>query len=176
MFNLDKDIGFIVLCPEFKFGGIRTTINTIKSNFDNPKFTCVIPGGSHDEDTNITKKICPIIKGGDTISSMINTGLKASKRPWSLVVMSGNTVKYSPLLKYVRFTKAKTDILYRVVDKHWKWEEASIHGLLIHQDAMKDVGEFPEDVDSLQECKLLWGAKAVEKGYKFKGLVGVKLL
>lgn len=177
MLDIEKDISFVVLLTEFRFTGLRATTSTVKTNFNNPDCICVIPKGSDAQDVKTAKTICNIVEGGNTISSMINTGIRESKRPWTLFVMSGTIIKYNPVLKYQRFVKSHKDIMYRVVDKnHWKWEDASIHGLLIHKDAIKEVGAFPEEGESLQRCKSIWGMKAIEKGCTFKGLVGVKLL
>jgi hypothetical protein len=177
MIDMDKDLGFVILLTEFRFTGLRTTVTTIRTNFKNSECTCVIPQNSNKEDVKTARTICNVVEGGETISSMINAGIKKSRQPWNLIVMSGNIIKYNPVMKYRRFLESEKDVMYRVVDKtHWRWEDASIHGLLIHKNAIEEIGAFPESEESLQLCKLMWGAKATEKGYKFKGLVGVKLI
>lgn len=176
MFNIDKDLQFTVLCPEFKFGGVRTTVSSIRSNFNNPEVICSIPDTGTNEESRMVANICPIVKGGATISSMINAGLRKGTRDWNLVLVAGNVIKYNPLLKYVFFTKSEKDVLYRVVDKvRWRWEDASIHGLLMHRKAIGEVGDFPDE-ESIKSCKTLWGARAAKNGYTFKGLVGVKIV
>lgn len=176
MIDIEKDISFVILLTEFRFAGLRATTTTIKNNFNDPDCVCVVPGGSNVNDIKTAQKICKIAKGGNTISSMINTGIRESKKPWSLFIMSGSVIKYNPVLKYKKFIKSNKDIMYRVVDKnYWKWEDASIHGLLINKSVIEEVGDFPEE-ESLQLCKLFWGATAIEKGCTFKGLVGVKLI
>jgi hypothetical protein len=176
MLKIEKDLGFVILCPEFKFGGLRTTVSTIQANFDSASYICVVPGGSNEEDVKTASKICPLVQGKNTISSLINAGIKASKKNWCLIVMSGNVIRYQPVLRYNRFLASDKDVMYRVVDKvHWRWEDASIHGLLINKKALKEIGDFPDE-ESLQNCKLIWGAGAIEKGYNLKGLVGIKLL
>lgn len=176
MLEFEKNLGFIILLPEFRLTGLRTTVSTIKSSFDDSKCICVVPGDSNNDDLKAIKTVCPIVSGKTTISSMINAGIKKSEKPWNLVIMSGNIIRHNPIMKYKRFLESSRDIMYRVTDKsHWRWEDASIHGLLIHKDAMKEIGTFSEDEESFQLCKLIWGARAVEKNYKFKGLVGVRL-
>jgi hypothetical protein len=175
--DIEKDISFVILLTEFRFTSLRATVTTINSNFNNPDCICIAPKNSNKDDLKVAKSICNVIEGGNTISSMINAGLAKSKRPWSLIVMAGNVIRYNPVLKYKRFIESEKDVMYRVVDKnYWKWEDASIHGLMIHKTVIKEVGYFPEEEESLPFCKLIWAAKAVEKGCKFKGLVGVKLL
>lgn len=177
MIDLEKDLSFAILLTEFRFVGLRATVTTIKTNFNNADCICVVPKDSNKDDLKVVKTICPTVEGGNTISSMINTGVQKTKRPWSLIVMSGNIIRHRPVMKYSRFLESEKDVMYRAVDtKHWRWADASIHGILMHKNAMKEVGAFPENEESLQTCKLLWAEKAIEKGYKFKGLVGVKLL
>ncbi len=177
MLNFEKDLGFVILLTEFRFGGLRATTSTIGSNFNNAKCICVVPGGSDKEDMRTAKSICPLVEARETISSMINAGIEKSQKPWNLIVMSGNIMRYKPVMKYGNWMDSPKDIMYRAVDKtHWRWEDASIHGMMIHKEAMKEVGAFPEDEESLPMCKLIWGATALEKGYKLKGLVGIRLL
>lgn len=177
MIDIEKDISFVILLTEFRFASLRATVSTVKNNFNNPDCICVVPQKSNTQDIEIANSICNIVEGGNTISSMINTGIQNSKKPWTLFIMSGTIIKYNPVLKYKKFIKSTKDVMYRVVDKnHWKWEDASIHGLLMHKTVIEEVGTFPEEGESLKKCKFLWGMKAIEKGYKFKGLVGVKLI
>lgn len=177
MIDIDKDLGFIVLLTEFRFTGLRATISTIQSNFGDLKSICVVPGDSRPEDIKMVKTICEVVKAKSTISSMINAGLEKSTKPWNLIVMSGNIIRYNPVSRYSKWINSEKDVAYRVIDKtRWKWDDSSIHGVLINKKAMEEVGAFPDDEESIQNCKLLWGAKALELGYKFKGLVGVKLI
>lgn len=172
MFKLEEDLGFIILCPEMKFGGLKLTVSGIVSHFGESSHLCVIPDNTDPEEAKVVKSICPAVKGGSSISSMINAGFKKAKKPWNLVVVSGNNIRYNPVLKYTRFTKSAKDVIYPVSDKsYWKWEDSSIHGMLIHREAFKEVGDFPDE-ESLPYCKLLWSVKALDKGYTFKGLIG----
>jgi hypothetical protein len=159
-----------------KFGGLKLTTSSIMSQFDNANFTCVIPENTDPEELKIVKTICPAIQGGASISSMINAGMKKTKRPWNMIVVSGHNIRYSPVLKYTRFTKSTKDVLYPVMDKsYWKWCDSSIHGILVHKEAFTEVGDFPDNEENLPMCRLIWSINAVEKGYVFKGLIGAKL-
>lgn len=175
MFTIEKDLGFIVLCPEMKFGGLKLTTSSIQSQFDNCSINCIIPENTDSEELKRVKEIIPPIKGGNSISSMINVGIEKTKRPWNMIVLSGHNIRYNPVLKYTRFTKSEKDVLYPVIDKsYWKWSDSSIHGILVHANAFKEVGDFPDE-ENLPLCKLLWSAKAIQRGYVFKGLIGAKL-
>ena len=175
MTEIEKDLGFVILLTEFRFGGLRATTATINSNFNNARYICSIPADSNEGDVKIAKTICPIVKGKNTISSMINVGIEKSERPWNLIVMSGNIIRHKPVMRYGRWIESKKDIMYRVTDKvRWKWEDASIHGMLIHKDAIREVGDFLEE-ESLPACKMEWATRAIQKDYKFKGIVGVRL-
>lgn len=173
--QIEKDLGFVILLTEFRFGGLRATTATINSNFQNAHYICAVPEQSDENDIKIAKTICPIVKGKNTISSMINAGIEKSEKPWNLVVISGNIIRHKPVTRYEKWIDSKKDIMYRVTDKiHWRWEDASIHGMLIHKEAMKEIGGFLEE-ESLPMCKLEWAARAIDKGYKFKGVVGIRL-
>jgi hypothetical protein len=56
----------------------------------------------------------------------------------------------------------------------WLFPDATINGMLLSKQAMKEVGDFP-DGDSIVNSKLWWSGLAIEKGYKLKGVVGTKL-
>lgn len=176
MLNPNGDLCFVVLCPELKFGGIRTTVSTVRDAFPAAPCLCVVPKDADPEDAKTAGGIAPVVRGGQTVSSMINKGLGESRSRWNMVVVAGNAVRYGPVLKYARFVTAETDVLYQVRGQtEWRWDEASIHGLLISRAAFEDVGAFPEDEESIQGCKLLWAGKALERGYSLKGLVGTRL-
>jgi len=175
MIDIEKDIGFVILLTELRTAGIYATAKTIESNFGKTKHICVVPEYSKEEALKPIKNISNIVKGGETISSLINTGIKESKKDWNLIVMAGNIIRYKPVSRYKQWVQSKKDILYRATNTmNWKWEDSSLHGLLMHKEALQEVGDFPEE-KSLQFCKLLWGDSAIKKGYKLKGLVGIKL-
>lgn len=105
MFKIEEDLGFIILCPEMKFGGLKITSSSITSYFPKAPVTCVVPGDTDPDELKTVKSICTTIKGGSSISAMINAGFKKAKKPWNLVVMSGNNIRYNPVLKYARLQR-----------------------------------------------------------------------
>ena len=171
MFSIDNELSFIILCPELKFGGIKTTVSTINHFFPKTPLLCIVPANCGKEDLKRAKDIGPTYKGGKTLSSMINEGVKKSKTSWNLIVVAGNAIRYHPVLRYSRFATSEKDVLYPVLGlNNWSWDQSSIHGLLLNKSVLKDAGAFPEE-ESLYESKLLWSEKLLEKGYKLKGLV-----
>ena len=58
-------------------------------------------------------------------------------------------------------------------------DEVFASGMIVVLDSIlngktfEEVGEFP-DMDSLDSSKLIWANKAIDKGCKFKGIVGAR--
>ena len=53
MTEIEKDLGFVILLTEFRFGGLRATTATINSNFNNARYICSIPADSNEGDVKI---------------------------------------------------------------------------------------------------------------------------
>jgi hypothetical protein len=173
--KIEDKVSFLVLCPELNVGGLRSTISSIKSNFHNIDYMCVLGENATDFDMKEIGKMTPFIKGGNTITSLINNGIKKSKKEWIYIIVAGVLLRPTIFRKYETFLKNDTDIMYQVTNKTtWLFSDATINGILINKKAIKEVGDFTDE-DNIVNSKLLWAAKAIEKGFKFRGLVGIKL-
>jgi len=169
------EFGFLVLCPGLNIGGLRTTISSIKVNFPRSHYICVIGDRARDSDLDEIDRICPVVKGRNSITSLINIGMESAKAEWNCVASAGVMAKYPIYRKLIRFLESERDIFYPVVDKvNWRFENSSLNGFCVHRDTFNDIGRFEEEDHSLELCRLFWAATAVEKGYQFKGLVGLK--
>lgn len=172
---IEKNVTFLILCPELNVGGLRSTINSIKSNYPGSPYLCMLGDNANKQDIKEFNDICPTIKAGDTITSLINIGIKNSQTKYCYVVCAGCLIRNNILRKYGTFLKNDKDILYSVVDQNaWLLPDATINGMLLSKHAMDEIGYFPDD-QSIMQSKLLWSALAIEKGYKLKGIVGTKL-
>jgi hypothetical protein len=109
---------------------------------------------------------------GTTITSLINKGLTESNSDWNFIFMAGSRIYYHLLTKFSYFAKDKTHILYPVVNRKWAFDESSLNGLLIHKETFNDVGPFAEKEENIEIVKLFWAMDALEKGYKFRAIVG----
>ena len=73
------DLGFIILCPDRNIGGLRNTLLSISHNSYNREALAVVGSDATAAEIKTMKEICPIHKGKDTITSLINTGMKKLK-------------------------------------------------------------------------------------------------
>ena len=169
------NFGFIVLCPERNIGGLKTTISSIKNYYPKSPYLCVVPEDTTNEEIEEFSETCSVYKAKNSITSLINLGLKKSETDINLIVIAGSWINGFTHRKYEYFYENQKDIMFPVVNGQWNFVDASINGLLINKEAMREVGDFAE-VNRLDICKLMWGLDAVDKGYRFKALCGVKIL
>lgn len=172
---IQNNVTFLILCPELNVGGLRSTVNSIKSSYPDVPYLCMLGSNANAQDVKEFKGICPVAKAGGTITSMINAGVKKTKTQYCYVICAGCLARNTILKKYDLFLKDEKDVLYSVVDRSaWLFPDATINGMLLGKSMMKEVGDFP-DGDSIVNSKLWWSGLAIEKGYKLKGIVGTKL-
>jgi hypothetical protein len=84
-------------------------------------------------------------------------------------------------MKLNQFLNSEKDILFPVVDRKMNFVDGSINGIVVHKKAFKEIGDIAPN--SLQKVgyndfeisKLFWAMDAVEKGYKFKAIVGMQI-
>ncbi len=169
-----KSLGFIVLNPESNPIALRTTVRTISSHFPECSTLCVV--GKNAAEIPENKRYAETVQGGNTITAMMDTGLETSKTDWCMMVLAGTFLRNTSLKKFEYFQRGDKDILYPVVDKIYAFDEASINGLVLPRKAYKEVGKFGDNNHSIQLVKMLWGLQALNKGYKFKALIGARLV
>lgn len=164
--------GFVILCPNCNFGHLKNALNSINAYYPNSKITIIVP------DKCNTEEYPKAIKGGTTLASMMNKGLKESKcNDWNFVACTEGWFKNRIDIKYSYFIESKKDILFPIMktkNLNYSFIEHDINGILIHKDAYLDIGELP-NFESIETSKLIWTTQAIEKGYKFKGVVGGRL-
>lgn len=167
--------GFVVLCPNNNFGHIKTTTSSIKNNYPEAKYICTVPETCHDDEVKEIKKLCPCYKGGSTITSIINAGMQnAPCKEWNFIVMGGSWVRGLLNKKMSYFIEGEKDILFPIVDRKMYFVDATINGILIHKKAFDEIGLFSND-NPLEICKLMWADEAIEKGYRFKAVLGASI-
>jgi hypothetical protein len=139
--------GIVVVCQNN--GYLKNTLTSLNSHYPKNKLT--------------------VITEGVDIYSMINKGIKESPcNDWNFVICAKGWIRKKFDLKYCYFIESNKDILFPVIkNNNFNFLDCDINGLLIHKDAFLDIGDFTN--------KLLWYAKAIEKGYIFKGVVGVRI-
>lgn len=163
----------IILCPDCSTGALKTTTDSIKLAFSDVPYYAVV--GENAKPIMELSKYCPVHKGGETITSLIDEGIKHSTTDWNLVVMAGSWLREHVVWKYQYFARSEKDILYPVIDRKIGFDEASINGIYINKIAMKEVGDFGDEGTDIKIVKLFWALDALKKGYHFKAIVGAKL-
>jgi hypothetical protein len=164
--------GFVILCPSNNFGQVKTTSSSLKANYPEAKYICTVPETCHPDDAKEIQRLCPCHKGGNTITSLINAGMKnAPCKEWNFIVMAGSWVRGWLDRKFAYFIESEKDILFPIADRKYRFVEGTINGILLHKKAYDDIGPFSND-NPLEICKMLWAIDAIEKGYKFKAVLG----
>lgn len=170
--NIDN-FGFVILCPERNYGGLKATADSIKGHFQKVPYICVTTPEADPAELKEFNAVCPTFVGGGTYTSLINLGIRENKADWSYIIMAGMHVRSGQLSRYKTFCHSKKHVMYPIVDRQWQFDESSINGLFINRQAVEEVGYFDETEENFQNVRLLWAGEAINKGYQFRALVGV---
>ena len=177
--------GFVILSPDKNIGRIKTTINSLK-RYGPKDYTCVVtcPKNTKPVEYQEIKTVCPCHRGKNSITSLINKGLQKGHKEWNLFMFEGSVYKKGVAEKYMRFVESEKDILFpivmdydrrgNVVNTHSTFNDSSINGLFIHHNAFKEIEPFGDN--PLEIERILWANEAIEKGYKFKAILGTKII
>lgn len=167
------DFGFVVLCPEPHVLLLKNTLRSLILNYPEYPFITVAAGTVTSEIMGEMKKLCPkTIKSKNTITSLLNTGLRNALSEWVIFICAGTWVKRKVCKNLSRFITDETDVVYPIVEGVYKWKDCSLNGICINKKMFKKVGAFPEEGD-LDKCKEIWALMAtVACNSKFKAVLG----
>lgn len=112
-----------------------------------------------------------VIQGGNCITSMIDSICKSIKTDWVYFVLAGCILQKGVDRKNFYYVENYKDVLFPVVDRIWNFVDGSMNGILLSKQFYDEVGEFGSG-KNLQITKLLWAERALEKGARFKAIVG----
>ena len=179
------NVGFVILSPEPNIGRLKSTIRSIDRNYG--KLTdriCVVAKKTPPSILNEMKTVCPTIRGRDTITSLINTGIKRGHKSWNIVVMEGVGVTPNLHTKYANFYLDDKDVFFPIVPDYDRndlpvrlnnnFVTATLNGLCVHQETFKKVGDF-SDEESIDLTKLKWAINAQNYGCRFKAILGARI-
>ena len=169
------DFGFVVLCPERNVPGLRSTVRSIGKYYDVPNL-CIAPKRTSKSEMDEMKGICETIKSGDTYTSLINKGLAKSRANWNFFIFAGSTIRPYFYRKFVVFHDNDKDIMFPIVDRKTNFVDGSMNGIFMHKRVLKDIGKMDEKMDDLPKAKLIWAHRAVKCGYKFKAILGARVI
>jgi len=162
--------GFVIICADCKIGCIKNTINSITTLYPTAKTVAVLADSCKQEDFDDMAKLKPTYRGGKQLSSMINAGMQHSCDDWNFIIMSKGWLQSRIDIKYSYFIESEKDILFPIINRKLNFIDADLDGIFIHKKSFADIGEFI-DTESLEVSKTIWSSSAVEKGYKFKGII-----
>jgi hypothetical protein len=174
------NFGFVVLCPEKNIGGMKVTVSSIKHAYEKAPFLCCIGDDVTESELTACQGICETHVGGNTITSLINKGIRESKADWNFLVFAGGWIKSNIYRKFDLFVKDEKDILFQVIDGKDDFVGGSMNGIIIHKKSLKLAGEFPTgpmmkaDCNELELIKAFWAFNAIQEGCKFKAIIGMR--
>lgn len=176
------DVGILILSPDRNPAGVRNSIGSIKLHSYNRESICVVGNDATAKDVKDMKAFCPTYKGGRTITSLINTGMKKIKHEWAFVIFGGSRIQPFLERKWDSFCTSNEDVLYPLTEKSYDFVGGSFNGVLMNSAFFKKVGDFPDvdmdlsGVNDFEYAKLLWMDKAISHDAKFKGIVGMRVI
>lgn len=168
------DYGFIILCPDANTGLLKSTVSSIKLRHANREFFGVTADCISPKNLKEMKSLCPLHKGGSTITSLINVGMSKAKSEWNFLFFAGALIRRNIDQKFAYYISDEKDILFPVVDGKFNFVDATLNGLFINKKTWQSVGSMDND-GSLDFIKCIWAAKAIDSGVKFKAITGVKI-
>jgi hypothetical protein len=175
------DVGFIVLCPDRSPAALKNTVGSVRYSCYDRECIAVTPKETTAKEVKELKEYCQTYKGKETITSLVNIGMKRLKHEWGFVVFAGS--RAMPFLERKwAFARSNKDILYPIVDKKCNFVEGSFNGVLFNREFFKEVGDLPDSpmekqgLNDFEFAKLLWASDAINQGAVFKGIVGMRVI
>lgn len=100
---------------------------------------------------------------------------KTTCKGWNFIIIGGTWLRLGIDKKYSYFVDSEKDILFPIVERKMNFIDGSINGILWHKSFYDLVGNMYND-NPLDVCKLMWATDALQKGAKFKGVVGSQVV
>lgn len=173
------DVGFLILCPDKNVLGLKNTLRSIESHSYERSSICLVGSNTSKEECLDINKLCKAYKGGSTITSLINLGMKSISNEWAFIIFSGSRLPVYIEKKWSSFCKTDKDILFPVVDRKWDFVDGSFNGVLINKKFFSEIGDFPDiekyDINDFAFSKLLWAYDALDFGANFKAIIGMNI-
>ncbi len=100
-----------------------------------------------------------------------------------MIVTEGILVRKNLDVKYGYFLRNEKDILFPIIinydqqgkpiDIQMDFISSNINGILLHKKAIKEVGKFSDNPTEIS--KFFWAIDAIDRGFKFKSVLGTKV-
>lgn len=176
------DVGFIILGPDRNIAGLKNTLGSIRLYSYNRPSIYVVGKDANEKDIEEFRDFCPTYQGENTITSLVNTGMKKIKTEWACIVFGGSRIPIGIENKWRTFCKKESDVLYPVVEGKYNFVEGTFNGVLINTHFFDRVGNFhtaamqKHGMNDFEFIKLLWATDAIDHGVTFKGIVGMRVI
>lgn len=182
--NREIDINFVILSPDPNIGRLKGTVRSIKNNYkDDAQIFCSVSKEIKKQQLDEMNEVCPASRGGDTITSIINNGIKNSKSGWTMLIMEGAWLPRNIQYRYSNWIEKNTDILFPIVVSYDKegmptkiyntFAECTLNGIMVDRDFFLKVGKLSEN--PLKISREFWSLEAADKGATFKAILGIKI-
>lgn len=176
------DIGFIILSPDRNIAGLKNTVGSIRLKSYDRSYLCIVGEDATAKDIKEMKEYCPTFKGKNTITSLINLGLKKTKNEWACIIFGGSRVPSSIEKKLESSCKLPNEIVYPIAENKFNFIEGCFNGVAINTEFFKKVGDFPNfpmnkhGLNDFELAKMFWALDAMEHGAVFKGVLGMRVI
>lgn len=159
------DLGIGIISIDGDFSKITKTYKSSVFLTKEYQSIAVIP-----ENRELQPCCIPVYQGKNSITSLFDLAIQKIQNEWVFVVFAGSVIKKKIDLKLSSYVENKTDVLFPVVNRIYNFIDGSMNGILINKSFYTEVGEFGTG-NSLQDTKILWADRALQKGVRFKAIV-----
>lgn len=177
MLYQSKDLDLCVVIVSFTGDAKEIRKTYFSADLLNKNYPCIVVVPDNVEvnleELNITG--LPVLKGGNCVTSIFDTGIGNSLNDWAYMVFAGTTIRKNIDLKLSKYVESESDVIFPVVDRIWNFIDGSMNGVLINKNFFKQIGDFGSG-NPLKLTKLDWAGRAIEKGCKFKAIVGALII
>lgn len=178
------DINFIVLSPEPNIGRLKGTVRSIKNNYkEDANIVCSVEQSIKKEQLDEMKEVCPSFRGGETITSLMNNGMKHAHGGWNMFIVEGAWLPRNIWKRYSTWIRSSKDILFPIIMQYDKtgapskvlasFDECTLNGILVDRDFFLEVGKLSDN--PLKISREFWALEATDKGAQFKAILGIKI-
>lgn len=167
------DMTVAVLAHEKPLKDIKRTFDSLVNlQHDYKRILCVSEQNELNHPVFDNTILC---KSGNSITTSIDAACKIAKTEWLFFVFAGSYLPKNIDNKNSRYAQDYKDVIFPVANRQWNFVEATMNGLLISKQFHEEVGDFGTG-NQLDITKLIWADRAMQKGVKFKAIVGAKLI
>jgi hypothetical protein len=178
------DINFVILSPDPNIGRLKGTVRSIKNNYkEDANIVCSVRKDIKKPQLDEMNDVCSTLRGGETVTSLINNGMKNSESGWTMMIMEGAWLPRNIQYRYSVWIEKETDVLFPIVVNYDKegmptkiyntFADCTLNGMMIDRDFFLKVGKLSEN--PLKISREFWAMGAAELGAVFKAILGIKI-